>query len=470
VIRAANKYLASYAEKEIQGVHRIGRTFGHAIVIPAFDEAEDLLRMLQSIPVGPLGDVLIILVINAPADAQPEVHSRSRELVTRLDARYGSEAFRTGAPGFRWFAHPSGALLSVNRTGYRALPKGQGVGLARKIGCDVALELHIQGRLQSAWIHTSDADVELPPDYFERAPLVSNGGAPAALLYPFWHQCERSPALADAMHRYEVFLRYYVLGLADAGSPYAFHTLGSTLAVHALAYAKVRGFPRRAAGEDFYMLNKLAKVGSIAQLEGAPLMISGRSSLRVPFGTGAALNQITAGSARGDQYKTYAPEVFLHLKVWLAALKLLSTDEGREDLDHYLCSAAQPYRGVDATKLSLEIAELGFPSALRRIRAISRDPRTLARHLQTWFDAFRTLKLIHRLSRRFAKRELLDAVRAAPFTRGCATATEDLEALRRSLAQLESPLRSRGCSEETIRAMNFGRAGNGVAQPRGIVG
>src|SRR5260370_15593309 len=131
---------------------------------------------------------------------------------------------------------------------------------------------------------------------------------PAALIYPFWHRCESPPELADGMDRYELFLRSYVLGLADAGSPYAFHTLGSTVAVHTLAYAKVRGFPRRAAGEDFYLLNKLAKVGSIAQLDGAPLIIRGRRSHRLPFGTGAALNHILPGAPPGDRSQTSPPQ------------------------------------------------------------------------------------------------------------------------------------------------------------------
>ena len=48
-----------------------------------------------------------------------------------------------------------------------------------------------------------------------------------------------------------------------ARSPYAFHTIGSTMAVSANHYAKVRGFPKREAGEDFYLLNKLAKVKTL---------------------------------------------------------------------------------------------------------------------------------------------------------------------------------------------------------------
>jgi hypothetical protein len=444
MIAAVDKYLARHLEPEGRSLHEVGMTFGHAVVIPAYDEGENLFRTLKSIPSGPLGEVLTILVINAPADAPNWVYPRSQQLIHGLREEYGNEFIHLGPHGFRWFAQPRGALLCVDRTGPRSLPQGQGVGLARKIGCDIALQLHADGHLRSAWIHTTDADVVLPATYFERVPVAFNGDVPAALLYPFWHQCEPSAELADAMHRYEVFLRYYVLGLADAGSPYAFHTLGSTLAVHALAYAKVRGFPRRAAGEDFYLLNKLAKVGPILQLDGAPLMIRGRSSHRVPFGTGAALRQILVRAAQGERYLTYAPEVFLYLTVCLAALDLLSADRANKDLFQYLTMAARLHQSVDVQQLHQEMAELGFPAAVCRAESISRDPPTMARHLHTWFDAFRTLKLIHQLTRLFPKIELLDAIRAAPFVGGdVAVHPQNLEHLRHSLAGLEAPLRQR---------------------------
>ena len=72
---------------------------------------------------------------------------------------------------------------------------------------------------------------------------------------------------------YELRLHHYVLGLEYAGSPYAYHTLGSCLAVKADAYAQVRGFPKRAGAEDFYLLNKLAKLGAMPRLQGRCIRI-----------------------------------------------------------------------------------------------------------------------------------------------------------------------------------------------------
>jgi hypothetical protein len=40
----------------------------------------------------------------------------------------------------------------------QGLPHKEGVGLARKIGCDIALSLYERGTLKSRWLHTTDAD------------------------------------------------------------------------------------------------------------------------------------------------------------------------------------------------------------------------------------------------------------------------------------------------------------------------
>ena len=177
------------------------------------------------------------------------------------------------------------------------------MGLARKIGFDIALRLHQAGRLASSWLHSTDADVILPRDYFERASRVRVPNA-AALVYPFVHRGEDDVALARAVQLYEISLRYYVLGLASAGSPYAHHTVGSTLAVDAAAYAKVRGVPKRTAAEDFYLLGKLVKIGAIVPLaDGANFRERSRFTAR-PFRHRPAVN---ASRAMSISRSTSAP-------------------------------------------------------------------------------------------------------------------------------------------------------------------
>ena len=48
----------------------------------------------------------------------------------------------------------------------RILKKKEGVGAARKIGCDIALSLIGSKKIKSQWIYSSDADATLPKKLF----------------------------------------------------------------------------------------------------------------------------------------------------------------------------------------------------------------------------------------------------------------------------------------------------------------
>jgi hypothetical protein len=161
------------------------------------------------------------------------------------------------------------------------IPADQGVGLVRKIGADIALYLISNGKITCPWIHATDADARVPDDYFLRATeaqigINGNSLPPSCFIYPYQHIPDPDMEQHDhqrywsALTDYELWLRYYVAGLEWAGSSYAYPSIGSLLAFDALAYARIRGFPKRMAGEDFYFQNKLAKMGSMITLQGWP--------------------------------------------------------------------------------------------------------------------------------------------------------------------------------------------------------
>jgi hypothetical protein len=81
-----------------------------------------------------------------------------------------------------------------------------------------------------------------------------------------------------------------LLNLRRIGSPYAFTAIGSALAVTGKGYRKVGGFPHRASGEDFYLLQKIAKAGRVLTHLPARVYPATRLSSRVPYGTGPALS------------------------------------------------------------------------------------------------------------------------------------------------------------------------------------
>jgi hypothetical protein len=173
-----------------------------------------------------------------------------------------------------------------------------------------------------------------------------------------------------------------------ADSPYAFHTIGSTMAVSAIHYAKVRGFPRREAGEDFYLLNKLAKVGSVLQLDLGPdceaLEIEARRSDRVPFGTGAAVIKITDLADPVRDFRFYDPAVFELLQQWLQSLPAIWKSRSKDLTTN-----------IENPSLLAGLEQIKTDKALDHAFRQSKDLDQFTRQMHTWFDAFRTLKLIH---------------------------------------------------------------------------
>jgi len=97
-----------------------------------------------------------------------------------------------------------------------------------------------------------------------------------------------------------------------AGFPDSIYTIGSAFAVRAEAYVKQGGMNRRQAGEDFYFLNKLTKLGTVAEINDAFVFPSARVSDRVPFGTGAAMTKWM--NEDEDLTKTYNFAAFQDLK------------------------------------------------------------------------------------------------------------------------------------------------------------
>ena len=281
----------------------------------------------------------------------------------------------------------SGLLLIDRCIHGDPIPHKQGVGLARKIANDVACQLIQLKALSSPWIFNTDADALLPEKYFTASNDCKKNTS--ALLFPFKHvQTDGSPAHL-ATQIYELSLHYYVQALAWAESPYAHHSLGSIIALHHYHYAVNRGFPKRAAGEDFYLLNKLAKTGSILTVEKPHINLLCRQSDRVPFGTGPAVSKIIQQNDYCN-IPFYPPVLFHYLKAFNQLLKQLAIKAGlRCALDQILPA------GLDKQLLKNACVHLQLDKAIYHAHQHANTPEKRLKHLQIWFDAFKTLKLVH---------------------------------------------------------------------------
>ncbi len=374
-----DQYLNHYAEPEAGLAEQaVLKTYQNILIIPCFDEAENFLD--QVLPRG-ITDVLVIVVVNAPQNALEESLTRTARLMGSLTGASSRMIQVIPYSG----THNVDVLVIDRASNGRRVPPRQGVGLARKIGADISLKLYQQGLIAEPWLHSTDADVTLPEAYF-----TTRLEPEAVNLFGFHHKSQ-DPRLHAKGQLYETYLRYYVNRLRYAGSPYAYHALGSTMAIPVLAYAKVRGFPKRNAGEDFYLLNKLAKVGPIHALLVPEIELQSRASTRVPFGTGPAIIRMPEDPAC---YLSYAPECF---------------DELKALLDNLRCAQpGRPWQNLAAADKALQT--LGFFEFFARAQRQFKSPATLQKALHQWFDAFRTLRFIHEIRRTYVDVPLLETL------------------------------------------------------------
>lgn len=341
------------------------------VVIPALAESERLFLTLDDLAncdAHSIAETLVICVVNNKNDAAPDIVRDNQETLARLKAYAAQDRLRL-------------AYVDAASPGCELPPK-TGVGMARKIGMDWAVA--VLGGTAEGVICSLDADTRVRPDYlaaisqsFDRRQLWG-----ASIHYE--HPLDVDPETRGAITRYELFLRYYVLGLRFAGSPYAFHTVGSAMACRAEAYVAVSGMNKRQAGEDFYFLNELAKTGGVRPLASTTVYPSPRASQRVPFGTGARITRYLAQPEEG--FASYHPASFDVLRQWLKAMQ-----EGPDSSGGKMLAEAKAI----ALPLWDYLTSQKFEDAWDRMRANARDEASFAAQTHRWFDAFRTLKCIH---------------------------------------------------------------------------
>ncbi len=372
------KYLQTRCIKgpwEIAGVEKEG--FVGAVVIPALAESRSLVATLASLAQNPadlLSRFLILVVVN---------HRQDAPLSDKVDNQQTLQILAAKNPSFdtlrlAWVDAASAGLELPTRTG--------GVGLARKIGLDLTLPFLDYGE-SSPLLISLDADTLVRPDYLPALTQHFQEAKASAAVIPFCHQQGGSDDEENAIQRYELFLRAYVLGLSRSHSPYAFHTVGSTMAFTAAAYVRAGGMNTRVAGEDFYFLQHLVKTGRVDQLRGTVVYPSARVSSRVPFGTGRSMLRLLAREE--GVALSYQTECFQILADWLNLI-VQNTHTSEEEI------------WTESRRISLHLADfldrIQFPGVWHRLQKNFRTPATLLAGFHGWFDGLKTLKLIHHLS------------------------------------------------------------------------
>ncbi len=246
-----------------------------SIIIPCYDELR-ILDTLNSLFMCIPGshDVEILIVVNDGTNDPLDLKNRNIE-TKKIVVRWIQSHIRDDHQYF---------ILD-----YTDVPeKFSGVGSARKYGMDIAFERQDAIGLDGV-IANLDADCLVSLDYCST--IIRSFKQDVKLYGASLYYAHRFdvPENEAAIVDYELHLRLYNQALRHAGFPLAFQTVGSSMACRSSAYRRQGGMNRRKAGEDFYFIQKLMKLGHYQDINDLCVYPSSRTSSRVPFGTGKAM-------------------------------------------------------------------------------------------------------------------------------------------------------------------------------------
>ena len=339
------------------------------VVIPSHNEP-DLLGSLQSlkdafVPIGV--SVEVITVINHGVNTDSDIVEQN-ETTTIQASRFSLE-------------NNSESITFKTIEVFDMPPKKAGVGLARKIGMDEALNRFSKIN-KDGIIVCFDADSLCESTYFEAilSHFIKHPKTPGCSIH-FEHPLEGNSHTVEeynAIILYELHLRYYKNAQQYSGLPFVFHTIGSSMAVRASAYAKQGGMNKRKAGEDFYFLNKIIQLGNFTELNATTVIPSPRISDRVPFGTGKAVSEIVSADVKS--LETYNFRIFVELKAFV--LEVLKNN--KEIVPSRLSSLINEF--INVRELGVKIDEIA--------KNANSEEAFITRFFKA-FDAFWIMKYVH---------------------------------------------------------------------------
>lgn len=382
------KYLKKFSSNHWSISNDYQRLFNNIIVIPSlaeFDLLPACLKSLEDNNANLLHDSLVLVVVNNSISASDEIKKNNSLTIDYLKNYHGKLN-----------------LSFINASSdSKAIPdKYAGVGFTRKIGCDLALRKFDYSNSKKKILFFLDADCTVRYDYLEKVLSEFNKKNLHSAVIEYEHRFTDTSPEAEAIICYEIFLRYLRLGLKFAKCHYDYHTIGSTIVCDVESYIKAGGMNKRKAGEDYYFLEKLAKLNKIYTIADALVFPSARKSWRVPFGTGQRITRHL--SKKQNEYVAYNPESFKILKLWLKNFMSDKTNEPKQ-----IQSEAKSINKALGDFLLANNFEEDWKQILKNNFSI----KEIQKQKIFWFDAFRTLKLIHYLrDNGFPNINLFDAV------------------------------------------------------------
>ena len=343
------------------------------VIIPVLDD-KDIFETIDSLKACSCqeGRVGVIVVVNHGEDASPLVKQANEELAKELKVRYCEGQME---------------IENVNVKVIEAFdisPKWAGVGMARKLAMDAAAFFFYKQNMPECPILSLDADTLVEENYLDVVIRYFRENAVAGVSIAYAHRYESCPEeMADAIIKYELYLRYYQLALAYVGHPHAYHCIGSAFAVRAVDYVAQGGMNKRQAGEDFYFLQKLIATGRYATLDSTCVYPSARFSTRTPFGTGQTVRQIVEECG---VYRVYHFAAFRDLKCFF---------EGLSTLYQASQKVCESYFAAQTDELQAFLADINGLDLVRDANANSASQLQFVKRFFIHFNAFRVLKYLN---------------------------------------------------------------------------
>jgi hypothetical protein len=368
-------YFTRYAHPiEYLGYQPVSEKLGIVVTVPCFNEP-DLISTLESLyNCDPTQTpVEIIVLINQTAKSDKKI------------IKLNEQCYRDATIWAKKYNTPNRRFHIIFEKGIPE--KHAGVGLARKIVMDEAIRRLAMSKVYNGIVIGMDADCKCDLNYLSEIEryFQENPAATGATIY-FEHpiSLQETTNHSFGIASYELHLRYLVQALRYSQFPYAFHTLGSTMAVRADTYVKQGGMNKRKAGEDFYFLNKVIPLGNFGEINTTRVIPSGRISDRVPFGTGKAMMKWSE-SGRSDYY-TYNPLIFEDLRTIYSGINEMAGAQKGEIENYY--DNLSPYLQKFISKREW----------IKKIDLINRQVTsipTFRYRFYQWMNGLKTLKYIH---------------------------------------------------------------------------
>ncbi len=374
----SNNNLEKYIQKHaIKSPWKLSKNpkkkFNYTIVIPAFNELETVPIALKSINknnINLLKSTIVVVVVNNSKKSPVEFKKNNKLLI---------EILKKSKFNFNL------EIIDASTKGLELPENYAGVGLARKIGIDLILP-YMQSK--SSLIFCTDSDVTVSPNYLKTVIEQFKENQLSAAVLGFKHRKSNLENIELAIRLYEKFLKDTAKYLKEAGSPYSYVSMGSTMVCTLEAYCAVGGMSKKKATEDFYFLQSLAKFCKIKSINKELIFPSSRPISRVYLGTGYRMEQVQNGLDISSLF--FSKKAFKYLSKWI----LIINNSWKLNIESVLLESNKIHPQFNSF-----IKDEGINKVWDKLQNNSKSKKQFINQFHRWFDGLKTIKFLKYFSK-----------------------------------------------------------------------